>query len=387
MKRIIKSVYRNFFYGAYPLLKLLPLKEETIIFESFIGRKYNDSPRIMFEYMKTRYPQYNYVWVVNEPQAFDIDGAKVIKRLTPQYFFTVGRAKYIINNSRMPIFFKKRSNQVFIQTWHGTPLKKLVYDMETNVMSGTNAKKYLEEFSNEVKNWDYLVSANQYSTDHFKTAFRFEGDVLQVGYPRNEFLHNHTSEDVKRVRAEFGIRDDEVVVLYTPTYRDNQSQGKGKYFQKIKLDLDLLEKTSGIKVLLRVHYLVSETLELSNYKNIINVSQVEDINQLYIMSDALLNDYSSTMFDYLILNKPIILFAYDLEEYEREIRGFYMDYNKLPGEQISSTERLIEIMRNLKGYEKVWEEELAQFRKEMILDSEAQASEKIIDKIFKENLD
>lgn len=382
IQKSFRKNYRKFFYGIYPLLMKLPQHENVVVFESFLGRKYNDSPRAMYEYMQKAHPELEYVWIVNNPAKFDIPGAKLVKRLTPSYFFTVARAKYIVNNSRMPIFFRKRDDQVYVQTWHGTPLKRLVYDMENNVMPGTNQEKYLQNFTNEVNNWDYLVSPNHYSTERFKTAFRFEHEFLEVGYPRNEFLHNHTPEDVKALREQYGIKDDETVILYTPTYRDNNNKGKGKYLQDIELDLELLNSTPGIKVLMRVHYLVSQGLKLGKYENIIDVSKVNDVNELYVMSDLLLNDYSSTMFDYLILNKPIVLFAYDLEEYTNDIRGFYMEYNELPAEQVHTTERLIEIAQNLSGYQAVWHEELQKFRSVMVLEEEYHASELIVNKML-----
>lgn len=378
----IKKLYRKFFYWIYPQLMRLPIEEKTVVFESFIGRKYNDSPRALYEYMLKTYPDYDYVWIVNNPEEFEIPGARLVQRLTPSYFFTVAKAKYIVNNSRMPIFFKKREDQVYVQTWHGTPLKRLVYDMETNVMPGTNQEKYLANFSREVANWDYLVSPNHYSTEKFKTAFRFEQEFLEVGYPRNEFLYNHTPADVEALRKKYGIGSEDIAILYTPTYRDNNNKGKGKYLQDIELDLELLNNTPGIKVLMRVHYLVSENLSLDSYQNLIDVSDVNDINELYIASDVLLNDYSSTMFDYLILNKPIVLFPYDLEEYTNDIRGFYMEYNQLPAEQVRDTARLIEIAQNLSSYQAVWREEMEQFRNEMVLEEEFHASELIVNKML-----
>lgn len=381
-KKELKKAYRVTWYNTYKILRKGKLQENVVVFESFLGKKYNDSPRVMYEYMKEKYPDLDYVWIVNPKSELEIPGARTVNRLTPEYFKLVANAKYIINNSRMPIFFRKREDQVYIQTWHGTPLKKLVFDMETNVMPGTDPVKYLNNFSNEVANWDYLISANKYSTEKFKTAFRFNSEFLEVGYPRNEQLHNSTDEIRNEFRAKYGIGEDEVAVLYTPTYRDSKNNGKAKYYQDIELDLKKLDETPNVKVLMRMHYLISQAIDFSMYKNIIDVSNVNEINELYIASDVLLNDYSSTMFDYLILNKPIILFPYDLDEYANDIRGFYMNYDELPAEQINSTDRLIEIVTNLRGYHGVWKEELKAMRDTMVLDTESKASEIICEQIF-----
>lgn len=379
---IIKKIISYCLFIIYPLLTRLSIKPNLIVFESFLGRKINDNPRAIFEYMYENYPDYEYVWVVDDVKNLEIEGASTVKRMSIKYFFTIARAKYIVNNSRMPKFYKKRSNQVYIQTWHGTPLKRLVHDMKVNTMPRTNHSKYLKEFSNDVKQWDFLVSANSFSTEKFKTAFKYDGAVIESGYPRNEQLHHFTDEQREQYRAKYGLDEEDVVILYTPTYRDNHNQGQGNYLQEMKLDLDLLNQTPGIKVMLRLHYLISQEIDVEKYENIIDVSNENNINELYIASDVLLTDYSSTMFDYLILDKPIILFPYDLEAYSGEIRGFYMSYNKIPAEQIEDTTRLIEIAGNVKGYKALWSAEYQEFKNEMVLESEKEASKIVVEKMF-----
>ncbi len=378
MKFKSKKLFKKIFFKLYSLLTKLPLDENLIVFESFIGRKYNDNPKVLFEHVKKDYPEYTCIWIVNDTNKYSIEGAIQVRRLSFRYFLYVSRAKYIINNSRMPHFFKKRKEQIFLQTWHGTPLKRLAHDMEKNVMPQTDKEKYLKNFSNDVKNWDILISPNTYATKRFKTAFKVNEQILEVGYPRNESLYEIDTNKIEKLKAKYNIKPDEKVVLYTPTYRDNNNEGTGVYKQEIALDLKMLSNIKNIKVLLRLHYLVSQDLNLNNYQNIIDVSDVNDINELYIISDALLNDYSSTMFDYLILEKPLILFPYDLEEYTNDIRGFYMDYNKLPGEIIESTERLIEIIENLELYSQIWKDDLIEFKEKMEYFDETNSSKEIL---------
>lgn len=379
---IVEKIIRRLKMYSYPILKFQKIDDQLIIFESFLGRNYNDSPRALYEYMKDRYPNMNYVWIVDKKSNLEIDGVQTVNRMSFRYFMCIAKAKYIVNNSRMPNFFEKRKEQVYLQTWHGTPLKKLVFDMEKNVMPGTSKEKYLKNFSNEVKNWSYLVSPNTYSTEMFKSAFRYEGEILEYGYPRNERLHKVTESERQKLRTKFGISQEDKVILYAPTYRDNNNKGRGQYDQDIKLDLELLDIQPNLKVLMRTHYLVSEKLDFEKYENIIDVSKEKDINDLFIVSDVLLNDYSSTMFDYLVLDKPLILFPYDLEEYKNDIRGFYMEYSDLPGEQIDDTNRLIEIVCNLKEYSNYWKEDLSSFKDKMILSEEANACKLVIDKLI-----
>ncbi len=379
---IIKKVYRRIWFMLFRLFRFLPIWNDVVLFESFIGKNVNDSPKAIFDYMKKTGTNRKLVWVVDAPEKYEIDGAIVIRRLSPKYYIYIARAKYIVNNSRMPNFFVKRKEQVYVQTWHGTPLKKLVFDMETNVMPGTNKESYLKNFKNEVDNWDYLVSPNSYSTEKFKRAFKFEKEFLEVGYPRNEYLHTYTEEDRTNLRSKFGLGVDDIAILYTPTYRDSKNNGRASYYQELELDLEKLDATTNVKVFLRVHYLISEAIDVSKYKNIIDVSSYPSINDLFIASDALLNDYSSTMFDYLALDKPLILFPYDLSEYKNDIRGFYMEYSQLPGEVIDGTDRLIEIANNLRSYHAIWKEDLSEFKQQMVLDSEKEASKLIVKKMF-----
>lgn len=381
LKNIEKIIRRLKMY-TYPILKLQKIDQELIVFESFLGRSCNDNPKAIYDYMKDRYPNMKYVWIVDKKSNLEIDGVRTVNRMSFKYFVLIAKTKYIVNNSRMPNFFEKREEQVYLQTWHGTPLKKLVFDMENNVMPGTNKEKYLKNFSNEVENWSYLVSPNSYSTKIFKSAFKYDGEILEYGYPRNERLHKVTEEDRTMLRAKFGISKEDKAILYTPTYRDNNNKGRGSYNQDMMLDLELLNKQPNLKVLMRTHYLISEQLNLDMYENIIDVSDEKDINNLFVISDALLNDYSSTMFDYLVLDKPLLLFPYDLEEYKNDIRGFYMEYSDLPGEQISDTNRLVEIMADLEKYSKFWEKDLKMFKEKMILSEEAKACKLIVDKLI-----
>lgn len=369
---------------SYPILRRQKIDDQLVVFESFLGRSYNDSPKALYKYMKDKYPNMKYVWIVDKKSNLEIEGVRTVNRISFEYFVLVAKAKYIINNSRMPNFFEKRDEQVYLQTWHGTPLKKLVFDMENNVMPGTNKEKYLKNFSNEVKNWSYLVSPNKYSTEIFKSAFKYEGKFLEFGYPRNERLHKVTERERQELRDKFGITKEDKVVLYTPTYRDNNNEGRGSYNQDIILDLEMLNKQPNLKVLMRTHYLISEDMDLDTYENIIDVSNAKDINNLFIISDVLLNDYSSTMFDYLVLDKPLILFPYDLEEYKNDIRGFYMEYSELPGEQITDTKRLVDIISDLDNYSRQWETKLKKFKNIMILEEEANACKLIIDKMIED---
>ncbi len=340
----------------------LPMKKNKILMESFLGRSYNDSPKAISDYLLHNDYNYEIVWSVNDPKKIKSDEHEVVKKPSISYLYELATAKYIITNSRMPKEFIKRDGQILIQTWHGTPLKKLVLDMEENHFPETTKINYFINFLSDVAKWDYLISPNEYSTEIFKRAFAFEGEVLEIGYPRNDRLHTFHPDEVNKIKKDLGINNTDKVLLYTPTFRENNAKTKGQYIEQIKLNFNkVLQNNPDWVILVRSHYLVTEHQKLKNSK-IIDVSSHHDINDLYIVSDALLTDYSSTMFDYSILNRPLIKFAHDYEEYEGKLRGFYLDYHKdIPATNIKDELELSELLNNFDQYKEFWTEEVLEF--------------------------
>src|SRR5699024_8299807 len=192
-------------------------------------------------------------------------------------------------------------------------------DMDEVNMTNTNTNKNKKNFNKETQKWDYLVSPNNYSTEIFERAFQFEKKILETGYPRNDFLINDNNSDtIDKIKSEIGIPADKKVILYAHTWRDNQFYGRVRYKFDIQMDLNLLkeELSDEYVFVLRMHYLIAENLDLSNYDGFIfDMSHHEDIRELYLISDMLITDYSSVFFDYSILKRPMIFYVYDIEEY------------------------------------------------------------------------
>src|SRR5690606_1338388 len=181
-------------------------------------------------------------------------------------------------------------------------------------MPGTSTEKYKENFVMEAKKWDYLISPNEYSTEIFKKAFKFEKEIVESGYPRNDYLINENNENViERIKIETNLPVDKKVILYAPTWRDNQFYGRGRYKFDLQMDLNLLkEKLSNEYIIvLRLHYLIAENLNLTDYEGFVyDLSFHEDIRELYLVADLLITDYSSVFFDYAILKRPMIFYVY-----------------------------------------------------------------------------
>src|SRR5690606_27943611 len=343
-KNMISTLYKQIFRVCGIFMK--PNKK-MIIFESFMGKKFSDNPRAIYEYMKSNYPGYELIWSADRRyvDTFKDHGVEYVTRLSFKWIVCMNRAKYWVTNSRLPLWIPKAKHTCYIQTWHGTPLKKLGVDIDTVRIPGTDTQKYKDEFLKEASKWDYLVSPNTYSTESFRRAFGFEKKVIESGYPRNDFLINSSKDSIEQINTLLKLPKDKKFILYAPTWRDNQFYSVGKYQFNLELDLKLMKEELGSDyvVLLRTHYLVAENLDLTGYEDFcLDFSMHEDIRELYLISDILITDYSSVFFDYANLKRPMIFFVYDIEDYRDNLRGFYFDFEeKAPGPLVKNTKDLI----------------------------------------------
>lgn len=331
------------------------VRPNVIVFESFGGKGYSDSPKYIYEYMMNHFPEFEYIWVLNRPKNVFIPGpAKKVKKGSQAYYEAYSKAKYWVANARLPLYLNKKPNQVYIQTWHGTPLKRLANDMKVIRMPGTTTENYKRNFREETSRWDYLVSPNKYSSEIFESAFWMDSDrILEIGYPRNDVLVNRADDEqyINDIKENLNLPHDKKVIMYAPTWRDDEFVKKGKYLFDLKIDLENLQRQLGDEyvVLLRMHYLISNALDLRGFEEFaIDVSNYSDISELYLVTDCLITDYSSVMFDYGVLKKPQIFFAYDLDKYGQDLRGFYLDYHKdLPGPIYQDPYELANDLKNL----------------------------------------
>src|SRR5699024_10124915 len=294
---------------------------------------------------------------------------------------------YWVSNSRFPNDTVKREEHVYVQTWHGTPLKRLAGDMENVLMPGTNVEKYKRNFYNETQRWDYLVSPNAYSTNIFEQAFWFDRNIIESGYPRNDILYNKNSdEDIVAVKRKLGIPNEKKVILYTPTWRDDEYYGKGKYKFTLALDLQKMQECLGDEyhVLLRMHYFIASQMDVSDVQGFaFDVSDYEDIGELYLISDILITDYSSVFFDYAHLKRPILFYTYDLDKYRGQLRGFYFDMEEeVPGPLLKTTDEVIEAIGDIGHVQTEYQNKYDEFHNTYCLWDHGDASSAVVKEVF-----
>jgi CDP-glycerol glycerophosphotransferase len=328
---------------------LLPIKKNTVVFESFFGKSFRDNPKAIFDYM------FQHPGAIKEEDLYisahrniyedikkEYPDANVLMRFSPKWIGVMARANFWVINVRLPKWLHKNKGTTYIETWHGTPLKKLGIDIVNVAMPDTDTKQYHDNFVNEAARWDYLVAPNQYSAEIFKSAFGFVNTMLNTGYPRNDVLTLKNNEtDIARLKEKYLGHTNGKVVLYAPTWRDDQFFDKGRYKFQMPFDLGkILEQLNPEDTfIIRPHYLIKDAIDIKGYEERVKIMADEDISDLYLISDLLITDYSSVFFDYAILKRPMMFYAYDLEHYREDLRGFYFDYEaELPGPIVEKEE-------------------------------------------------
>jgi len=357
LKHIGKKVIKGIVLAYYRLMILLcPVNAKVIVFESNLGRNYTGNPRSIYEEMVGLGLDKSYrCYFILEDLRVQIPGnSKKVKRNRFYYFYILAIAGIIVSDSRIPMYIVKRKKTTYIQTWHGTPLKKLALDMEEVSMAGESSiELYKQNFEKNTSRWDYLISQNQYSSEIFRRAFRFHKEILEIGYPRNDVLFQKNDvASIVELKKELKLPLDKKIILYAPTWRDDEYYGLGKYKFTSKLDFQLAKEQLGQEYvfIVKYHYLVQEQIDWSEYKGFVyEFDQTYDISTLYLVADMLITDYSSVMFDYSILSRPMFFFAYDLEKYKNQLRGFYFDImTEVPGPIVTTTAELLNEIQNYK---------------------------------------
>ena len=368
----------------YRLQRNLPL-EDTILFESWKGRQYSDNPRAVYEELVRRGDPRRLVWAVEHLGVEVPHGAERVIVGGRDYFRHLARARWLISNDSMPAHYVKRAGTRYAQTWHGTPLKRIGFDIENLQMSNKN---YLAQFAKEVVKWDVLVSPNRFSTEILGRAFRFGGEVLEIGYPRNDVFHqgSERAERASLTRHRLDLPEGKRVILYAPTWRDNDFDVNGRYRFTMKLDLERMHKAFGDDsvLLIRGHQLVASAIDDSMFEGFVrNASLYPDISDLYLLADVLITDYSSVMFDFVNTGRPMLFYTWDLEAYRDDLRGFYFDFEaEAPGPLLKDTSELIHALGSIQEVSEAYAGRYAAFRERFAALEDGDASRRFIDRFL-----
>lgn len=395
--RYIKKITGRIIRIAYKVsYNLISIDEHLVIFISFHGRGYSDNPRAIYEQMRKdpRFKDYRFIWFIkdHEKKNIQIPGAEIKEYFSFPYFYYMSKAKYWIINCKMPTYICKKSEQIYLQTWHGTPLKRLAHDIiapedATFYRSGVSFEKMCESYDIDVERYNYMISPNKFCTEVFQTSFQINRErLIETGYPRNDFITNATKEEVVELKKKFNLPLDKKVVLYAPTWRDNSYVASGYTFD-LKADFVKWKQILGDEyvVVFKPHYLIINKYENDHSLDgfLYSIPASAEINELYVLSDILITDYSSVFFDYAVLDRPIYFYMYDIDEYKGELRGFYLDiYKELPGKIYEDEENmLLDVKVNNYDYSY-----LKIFNERFNSEQTGNCAQKVIDIVFKDVL-
>lgn len=389
-----------FYRFIYVKIQMAGIKidDKTIIFSCFNGKTYTCSPKAIYEYMvnSDKYKDYNYIWGFKEYEKYQYleknRNTKVIKQNSKLYYKSLAKSKYWIFNYKIPDYLYPKKKQVFVQCWHGTPLKRLGFDLVhfDNKLNTINGMK--KRYKIEAKKFSYFISPSKYSTEKFISAWNLkeigkENIIIEKGYPRNDFLFNYTQKDVNKIKRQLGIENtNKKIILYAPTYRGDQHTSGVGYTYKEEVDFEKLKEKLQDRyiILFRPHYFIANVFDFERYKGfVINVADIDDINELYIISDILITDYSSVFFDYANLKRPMIFHMYDLEHYRDKSNGFYFDVEKeLPGKITRTDDELIDEILRI-GEDFVYSEKYKKFNDKFNYLDDGSATNRTVEQIIK----
>lgn len=308
-----------------------PLDPRLAVFCAYWGRGYACNPAAIHAKARELAPHIRSVFLVEADQAHAMpEGVEYAVIGSRRYWEVLARATYLVNNANFAEGVVKRPGSVHLQTQHGTPLKTMGVDQSTYPVVAARSGSFTKLLG-RVDRWDFNLSSNSHSTQMWERAFPGSYEHLEYGYPRNDVYFTATAEDVARVRRELGVPEGATAVLYAPTHRDHHTGFEPG------LDLEAFCEAAGedVVVLLRAHYFYDQGRPTGSGR-VIDVTAHRSSEDVCLAADALVTDYSSIMFDYAGLDRPIVVYADDWEVY-RETRGVYFDLPAEPPGPVART--------------------------------------------------
>ncbi len=349
-----------------------------IVYNAFNGR-YADSPAALHRGLLARHVDAEHVWLQDARFAAQFPAhARTVPIGTPDAVAALGSADLLVSNTHIQLNrWEKPAGARYLQTWHGTPLKRI-----HRAAASVPGEEVMGMLDADIARWDALVSQSPAASALLRDAFAYGGPVLETGYPRNDVL---AAPDVaarrRALRERLGIAEDVTAVLYAPTYRDDTvddpDAADGPDVEALARQLG-----PGFVVLLRHHYYLFRRPERRS-PGVVDVSGHPDVAELYLAADVLVTDYSSAMFDFAVTGKPILLFTYDLADYRDRLRGFYLDLEQIaPGPLVATSDEVLAALGDLDEVVAAHADRYAKFRQTFDPYDDGHATERVLDLFF-----
>lgn len=360
------------------LKKFLKADERLILFVSYGGRKYDDSPKDIYEAMLKdhRFDNYKKIWAFRDPESWEVVSSNKIKIDTLNYYKTALKARVWITNVGITRALSFSGiNTISINTWHGSAIKYIGTDAigESVFASKDGPEKP-----------DYMLAQGNHDVEVFSRAFSLEKDKIALtGLPRNDSLVTYNSSKyINDLKEKLSIPIDKKVILYAPTYRDYEKDAGGAWVMKSPINVERWQKELSDKyvLLIRAHFAVLKVMNIQENGFVKNVTFYPSLNDLLLVTDLLITDYSSILFDFSILGRPILCYTYDYEKYKEE-RGMYMDIRTMLT-SAQDEDQLLNIIQTID-----WDTETGKARifRDRYIQKYGNSSERVLD-LLAENL-
>ncbi|MFF4341612.1 CDP-glycerol glycerophosphotransferase family protein [Kitasatospora sp. NPDC001540] len=349
------------------------------------GGLYGDSPRAVHEELVRRGLPLRHLWTSDDLQAELPQTAECVRHRSPEWFEALATAKYVVTSTHLPTYFRRRPGQVVLQTWQGVPLKRIGTDFEKVWFTDSG---YLEHLKEEVPQWSLLTAGNRWSVPVLRRAFGYEGKVLESGAPRNDLLFAADREKTaERVREQLGLPEGKQVVLYAPTFREDRRLPDGGYQFNLQLDLEAARAALGEDqvLLVRSHEVVRGQIAEAGNGYVWDVSTYPDTAELLLIADVLVTDYSASVFDFVNTGRPVLFFAYDLEHYRDNLRGFSLDFEaQAPGPLLRTSAEVVAALGDVSRIAVEYADKYAAFREAYADLDDGRASARVVDALLAE---
>ncbi|PYZ97041.1 glycerophosphotransferase [Alteribacter lacisalsi] len=353
----------------------MPIKKNKVFFTSYYGSQYGCNPKYVTEHILKNYPAgtFDLVWAFNRPEEKGPkEVVRKVKVMSLRYFYELCTSKIVLTNFRTTDLFVKRKDQYYIQTWHSSlRLKQIEKDAEESL-----PEHYVEMAKKDSEKIDLLLSGCRYSTSIFDRSFWFEGFLFEHGTPRNDLLIKGDHKVKDRIYRNFHLPKDEKIILYAPTFRkDNRLDVYDVDYENV---LERLKMRFGGEwtFLVKLHpHLSGKSDQLVYGERVKDATDFDDIQELLSVSDALITDYSSLMFDFAITGRPCFLYTPDLHDYVKNDRRFYFEINELPFIKTETAAQLVEAVEKFDYQD--YERKVSAFHKEVGTFERGEASEKL----------
>ena len=309
------------------------VQPKRVFFSSFIGRSYSDSPARISERLHELRPDAEIVWQLRHPEEAP-DYVRVVRPRSLAALKAISTSRCLVDNFNRPHYMLKFSDQRYVQTWHGDRgFKKMLFDMEDGQVFPDGDQM------------DLAVSGSDFGTKNYRTAFRYKGEVMQLGIPRNDALLSPDPGAIAAIRRKLGIEDGLRVLLYAPTFRDARAGADQPAGFDLGRALDRLQSATGARwqCLTRAH---SQNLRVTGARDprVRDVTDWPETTDLLLISDLLISDYSSICGDYILLDRPVILFEPDLDQFVGSDRHMYFDLRACPYPRAETESQLLELL-------------------------------------------